>query len=67
MHYCIMEKRVNDIEYRLKSIELRIQNIERMYNDVKRPVMWYWGLLSNVLCFWKSNRESDNDQIQKSE
>ena len=62
-----MKERLDDIEYRLKSIELRIQNIEKMYNDVKRPVMWYWGLLSNVLCFWKRNRESDNDQIQKSE
>ena len=67
MHYCIMEKRVNDIEYRLKSIELRIQNIERMYNNVKRPVIHYWDLLSTVLCFWKNNRESDSDQIHKSE
>ena len=62
-----MEERVNDIEYRLKSIELRIQNIERMYNDVKRPVMWYWSLFTSVLCFWKKNRESDSDQIHKSE
>ena len=62
-----MKERLDDIEYRLKSIELRIQNIEKMYNDVKRPVIHYWDLLSNVLCFWKSNRESDNDQIQKSE
>ncbi len=62
-----MKERLDDIEYRLKSIELRIQNIEKMYNDVKRPVMWYWELLSNVLCFWKNNRESDNDQTQKSE
>ena len=62
-----MKERLDDIEYRLKSIELRIQNIEKMYNDVKRPVMWYWYLLYNVICFWKSNKESDNDQIQKSE
>ncbi len=62
-----MEERVNDIEYRLKSIELRIQNIERMYNDVKRPVMWYWDLFTSVLCFWKRNRESGSGQIHKSE
>ena len=62
-----MEERLNDVEYRLKSIELRIQNIERMYNDVKRPVMWYWDLFTSVLCFWKRNRESDNGQTQKSE
>ena len=48
-----MEERLNDVEYRLKSIELRIQNIERMYNDVKRPVMWYWDLFTSVLCFGK--------------
>lgn len=62
-----MEERLNDVEYRLKSIELRIQNIERMYNDVKRPVMWYWSLFTNVLCFWKRNRESGSGQTQKTE
>ena len=62
-----MEERLNDVEYRLKSIELRIKNIERMYNDVKRPVMWYWSLFTSVLCFWKRNRESDSGQIHKSE
>ena len=35
-----------------------------MYNDVKRPVIWYWGLLSNILCFGKRNRESDNDRLK---
>ncbi len=62
-----MKERLDDIEYRLKSIELRIQNIEKIYNDVKRPVMWYWELLSSVLCFWKRNKESDSGQTQKSE
>lgn len=62
-----MEERLNDVEYRLKSIELRIKNIERMYNDVKRPVMWYWSLFTSILCFWKRNRESDSGQIHKSE
>lgn len=67
MHYCIMEKRVNDVEYRLESIELRIKNVERIYNDVKRPVMWYWSLFTSVLCFWKKNRELDSGQTRKFE
>ena len=46
-----MEERLNGVEYCLKSIELRIQNIERMYNDVKRPVKWYWDLFTSVLLF----------------